>query len=384
MVETKVFMHNDFLIYSYVKLVRDLIGCVYIHLLEGAMLVKYYGLFFNEKMQRFSPRVDFISNGLFRMTQPKYLNDQGSEARLWPYFNKFSPADYAWAKKEHDKVQINPSYIPSNEELENIFLKPCGLRYGETFPHMLHLEGFKSMDEYDLAQLTMVAEKVNAFLVEALSCHLGVLSLSKSDVNELMWTHYASNGQGLAVTFNEEHHFFKQFPAKEVSYSKDKRASLTYYKGMMRMNGAPLKKFYAENFNDSIGLMQTLNGNGIDIEDFTERLLYSKDEKWDYEDEARILCPLIFCEESRGPLIQPEFASELPDEQSNIFGSYSEVNLKRIPFDAFESIVLGYAISENDKATVLELVGKNPSLSHLKIRVAKHNIYGMIEVTDLA
>lgn len=46
--------------------------------------------------------------------------------------------------------------------------------------------------------------------------------------------------------------------------------------------------------------------------------------------------------------------------------------------------MLGYAISENDKATVLELVGKNPGLSHLKIRVAKHNIYGMVEVTDLA
>ena len=63
------------------------------------MLVKYYGLAFDKEKNTWLPRSNFILNGLFRMTQPKYLNDKGSEARLWPYFNKFSPADYAWAKK---------------------------------------------------------------------------------------------------------------------------------------------------------------------------------------------------------------------------------------------------------------------------------------------
>ena len=42
------------------------------------------------------------------------------------------------------------------------------------------------MGEYDLIQLTNAAKKINKFLVEALSCHLGVLSLSKSDTNELI------------------------------------------------------------------------------------------------------------------------------------------------------------------------------------------------------
>lgn len=105
------------------------------------MLVKYYGLIFDKEANDWSPRAEFISNGLFRMTQPKYLNDKGSEARLWPYFNNFSPADYAWAKREHDKIQLDPSHIPSNEELESFFLKPRGLRYGDQFPHMLHQEG---------------------------------------------------------------------------------------------------------------------------------------------------------------------------------------------------------------------------------------------------
>lgn len=66
-----------------------------------------------------------------------------------------------------------------------------------------------------------------------------------------------------------------------------------------------------------------------------------------------------------------------------MFKSYHEVNLKRIPFDAFESIIFGFSISESDKSTIAELVKKNEKLSHLKLRVAKHNIYGDIEVSGL-
>ncbi|HEJ0179954.1 TPA: DUF2971 domain-containing protein [Citrobacter koseri] len=339
--------------------------------------------FLIKKTNNFSPRTEFISNGLFRMTQPKYLNDKGSEARLWPYFNRFSPADYAWAKREHDKIQLDPFYTPSNEELENFFLKPCGSRYGDTFPHMLRQEGFKSMGEYDLIQLTNAAKKINKFLVEALSCHLGVLSLSKSDTNELMWTHYASEGQGLAVNFNQNHPFFNQLPPKDVSYAAEKRASLTYYKGMMRINGIPLKNFNTHDFSNPLNIIQLLSGNGIDIVDFSERLLYSKAEKWSSEDEVRIVCPLIFCENRKGPLVQPKFELELTSEQSILFEEYSEINLKKIPFDAFESIVFGYDMSESDMATIVRLVKENDELSHLKLRVATHDIYGNVEISDL-
>jgi hypothetical protein len=198
-----------------------------------------------------------------------------------------------------------------------------------------------------------------------------------------MWTHYASEGKGLAVTFNENHAFFNQFPPKDVNYTPDKRASLTYYKGMMRINGAPLKKFQVSDLGNPFGVMQSLSGNGIDVVEFTERLLYSKAEHWSYEDETRIVCPVMLCEEKRGPLVQPDFGVKLPNELSPIFNSYSEYNLKRIPFDAFESIIFGYKMSEFDKSTITELVRQNENLSHLKLRVAKHTIYNKIEISDL-
>lgn len=346
------------------------------------MLVKYFGLVNDTGSNSLSPRSNFLTNGLFRMTQPKYLNDQGSEARLWPYFNNFSPADYAWAKREYAKIQLNKSYIPSNEELENLFLKPTGLRYGDSFPHLLTNEGFKTMKDYDFAQLKLITQKINKFLVEAISCQLGILSLSKSDTNELMWTHYASDGRGLAVSFKQEHEFFKMFTPKDVCYAPERRASLTYYKGMVRLNGSPLKHYHLNELQNPINIINSLSKNEIDIVDLSERILYSKDQKWSYEDEVRVVCPLSYCEVSYGKSIKPQFEVELPIEMNGLFIEYPEVCLKQIPFDAFESIIFGYNTKESDRMDIVNVIQSNRELSHIKLQVAKHNIFGSIEITN--
>lgn len=346
------------------------------------MLVKYYGLAFNDEKKSWFPRADFISNGFFRMTQPKYLNDKGSEARLWPYFNQFSPADYAWARREYYKLQANLKSIPSDEFLESLYLKPRGLRYGDNFPHLLKEEGLSSMDEYDERKLDEIARKINSILIESLSCQLGVFSLSKSDTNELMWTHYASEGKGLAVTFHPEHSFFKQFVPRDVTYSPDKRASLTYYKGAIRINGMPLHKFHSIGEGNSLNFLETLYKNDIDMSELSERLLYSKSEKWASENEVRIICPLSLCEKKIGALVSPDIDIEILEKFPHALNSYSEINLKKIPFDAFDSIVFGYDMSNESKKAIFEMVRKNKELNNIRFRVAKHNIFGEIEVSD--
>lgn len=346
------------------------------------MLVKYYGLAFSDEKKAWFPRTDFISNGLFRMTQPKYLNDKGSEAKLWPYFNRFSPADYAWARRKHAKLEREPGFIPSDDFLETVYLKPTGIRYGDAFPHMLQLEGVKSMDEFDYKQLNEIAIKINTLIIEALSCQLGVFSLSKSANNELMWTHYASEGKGLAVIFNPEHMFFQQFPPRDVTYCPEKRASLTYYKGSLRINGIPLDKFRSGSEDNPTNILRTLSGNDVDMNELSERLLYSKAEKWASEDEVRIICPLSLCEEKIGALVSPALDAEVLDRFRNILTQYTEINLKKIPFDAFDSIVFGYDMTDENKEVILKMVKNNNELSHIKFRIARHNIYGDIEISD--
>ncbi|TCK59922.1 Protein of unknown function (DUF2971) [Seleniivibrio woodruffii] len=345
------------------------------------MLVKYYGFYFDNNSNKHILRDDFISNGFFRITQPKFLNDKGSEAKLFPYFNEFSPADLAWARKRHDKIQKDPNYTPSEEELINFFLKPVGERYGEHFPHLLRMEtDYETMDEYDKDQFTNIVEKMNHYMIEIISCQLGVLSLCKSDTNELMWTHYASAGEGIAVTFKESHEFFKKYVPKDVSYLPEKRASLTYYKGSIRINGEPIKTFTQPNITNPFAALIVLNKNGVDIQNFTERLIYAKAEKWKSEDEVRIICMLNSCEHKTGKVITPKLDIDFPQATLH---SYSEICLKKIPFDAFESIVLGYGISKANKNMIIEKVKANPELSHIKIKIAQHNIYGNLETTEI-
>ena len=347
------------------------------------MFIKYYGLHFNSDIQSTLPRCEFLSNGLFRITQPKYLNDKGSESRFYPYFNEFSPADLAWAKKRYDEIQSNPNCIPSENELIRLFLMPMGERIGDAFPHMFIGEGdFVSMDEYDKSTFLRVVEELNEFIVEALSSTLGVLSLSKTDTNEHMWNTYASEGKGLAITFNENHIFFKENSIKDVSYLPEKRAAFTYFKGFLRLNGEPLKNFKSSNLSNLHSIFSELKNKNIDIMELTERLMYSKAPHWFYEEEARIVLPLTSCEKTKGKTIYPKFNDKFSRFPFSKDG-YPEVCLKKIPFDVFDSIVFGYAMSNEDKESILNIIKGNSQLSHLKIKQAKHDIYGKISTNEI-
>lgn len=346
------------------------------------MLVKYYGVIPDAK-QVLHPRSELLTNGMFRITQPKFLNDKGSEAKLFPYFNEFSPADIAWARKRYDLMQKDRSYEPSKDELENLFLKPMGIRYGEAFPHMVKQQTkFNTLDDYDKDQFIKSVEKMNSYIIEALSCNIGILSLSKTDNNENMWTHYASEGKGIAITFKKEHLFFLQNPALDVSYTPEKRATLTYYKGSIRINGEPLKNFLSDSCEEYSLNILDLMMKGVDIQNLSERLLFSKAENWVIENEARIIFELKHSDLTKGKLITPNIEDSIKELNPKIFNDYPEICLKKIPFSALDSLVFGYSIDPIAQENILRQVNSNPELSHLRIKKAKHNIYGKIDIVD--
>ena len=108
-------------------------------------------MFFDKKTRSLVLRTDFLIDGLFRFTQPRYLNDKGSEAKCVPYFNEFSPADIAWAKNEFYKQNKGTNKnTPPIDELIDVYLCPMGIRYGDSFPHLVKQQtDFSSMNEYD-------------------------------------------------------------------------------------------------------------------------------------------------------------------------------------------------------------------------------------------
>ena len=288
-----------------------------------------------------------------------------------------------WAKNEYDKFQINPDYEVSEEELIS-FLKPTGVRVGENFPHLLKEHtGYNTMEGFDDAQLNTIVESLNKNIIEILSTQLGVLSLCKSDNNKLMWDRYASEGKGLAISFKENHPFFTQYAPTDVRYTKEERASFTYFEGCCRVNGVPIEDFYVQDLCDSNDIVSKLFAKGIDFEDLTRRLIFSKSEEWVHEEETRVVCPLNLCEESSGKKITPQLNVKITEDKLKLFQSYSEIYLKKIPFDAFDSLILGFDISDENKQSVIDLLNTNPELSHVKIKVARHNIFGDIEVVSI-
>jgi hypothetical protein len=345
------------------------------------MLVKYLGTYFDKNLKTIKVRDSFLTDGLFRITQPKFLNDKGSEFRLYPYFNEFSPSDYAWAMKKYREKSVG-NYSPSKNELESFYLKPVIKRYGEEFPNLLVAEGFNSIDEYDKKEFETTVDSFNKIIIELLSCNIGILSLCQSDTNEHMWTHYASEGTGIAVVFDENHLFFKNYPFRQVRYNKEDRASLSYYKGVVRINGERIRSLRLDSELKTSILLSGLY-DPIVSQDFCERLVYTKSPNWSVEDEVRILFDIKYRDSDTGVMSSPDLDEKVTDFYSGAFIDYPTVCLKKIPFEAIKNVILGFSISIDDEQKIIQDISNNPELSHVKLKRAMHDVFGEITLEDI-
>lgn len=182
------------------------------------MIYKYLGEAIHPRTNAMAPRVSCLHDGLFRITQPALLNDKVSEFRAAVFFNEFAPADYDWARSQMRRFDPFLKSAPSDDELAGLFLKPMGQRYGEVMPHLWEGQDFRSMEEFDRAQVEEIAGRINQTVVAVFSSLFGVLSLCEDPLSTLMWTHYGSEGRGIVVGFDERHPFFTSAGLRPVSY----------------------------------------------------------------------------------------------------------------------------------------------------------------------
>lgn len=337
------------------------------------MLVKYLGDGWEEteysKKYNLSLRHQFLLNGMFRATQPCNLNDPLGEGKFNVFLNEYSEADIEWALNKHKKSSLNDGGILTREELINFYLRPTGIRYTlEDFPGLKDFEGFQDFEttaEYDQHICESKVIEVNDEMVNKLSGYLGILSLSKTFDNESMWLKYANHGTGLAIVFNQQHPFFQTYLPKEVMYGDAKRASLTYIEGTWRLNGALIKEAYNKlNPNNLIKYLS----NELNQTHLIDRLLFTKDTRWEDEQEMRIIFNLNDCEEVIGKKVEDKLSQffRVKDPEG--------IYLKKIPFDAFNTLILGYRISDANKQALMKLVSEQLHLSHLKIKQVKHHV----------
>ena len=135
-------------------------------------------------------RVDVLNNLKIRFTPPKQFND---------------PFEFLPRIEDHDVARLTEA---SSKEM-TIVLQSLLLDYGELIPPDIRITKDKTtVTDENIEFLRRTLENADHHLIERLRNSLdkaiGVLSLSASKSNPLMWSHYSENHTGFVVGFRTE------------------------------------------------------------------------------------------------------------------------------------------------------------------------------------
>ncbi len=179
-------------------------------------------------------------------------------------------------------------------------------------------ENRKILEQTRAELIADVKKKTNSFVVgqglmARLNDNLGVLSLSRTEDNLLMWSHYADEGKGLVIGFDDEHAFFKQ-------------------PNLAGRSTRPIPVVYTNKRSKIVP--------GEDR--YYEKLLCEKPRDWAYEKEERLFRVVLTKECCLG---------------KDVYGM--DVILTELPKNAIKAVYLGYSISEESKIRVLLAIKNN-------------------------
>ncbi|MBV1863378.1 MAG: DUF2971 domain-containing protein [Rhodobacteraceae bacterium] len=150
-----------------------------------------------------SDRYTSVIDGLVRFTQPGDLNDpfdanptvdsfvteKKVNDALDDLFDKQTAREFDKAAISHG---VDPELLPSFREAAFEYAKPLILGNGE--------------------MVTEMKEALPNTIINNINDKIGIFSLSETNDNILMWSHYADQHRGIAVGFNGHHPFYNQKP----------------------------------------------------------------------------------------------------------------------------------------------------------------------------
>ncbi len=303
------------------------------------MYYKYIGEDKNTGVVRYS----FLSDGYFRFTQPEFLNDP-KEAKPKLFIEEYSPKDIELARVPKDSVDLFHLAGMTDEQIISACLEPFPKnRYGDLLPHLLHQEGFKSMQEYDEAVLTTTYQRFDV----QLNKEVGVFSLSKDNKNEVMWANYANDYNGIVVGFSEDIEYIHGYIKNNINYDISSVGfELSLNSGIIRFNGIKVS-----DDNDDFNI----------TDDLLASFLFHKTEKWSPEKEYRLISRL-----------------SLSDKKID------DVYLERIPFSVYESLFIGCNVPKSVREEIVSAIKSNSSLNHIKVfNQTFHKLTGDIEYVNI-
>lgn len=233
-------------------------------------------------------RIDVLQNGTIRFSSPKVLNDP---FELKPHISALAPKDHI--------------HFDFETKLPNILTEEYA-KLPAHFRRQVTIKQFQELAKAQLPQLKaqlqgyteMAVPMVQRIMSEKLEDMVGILCLTESPVNLLMWAHYADAHQGFVVEFDVDSPFFDQRKSPEDDLRH-------------------LRKVIYREQRPSLVLSE--------MENFSPFLTKGLD--WSYEAEWRLMLPLLS-------------ASVVIGEGQNA------VHLYEFPRSAIRSVILGCRIPE--------------------------------------
>jgi hypothetical protein len=190
-----------------------------------------------------------------------------------------------------------------------------------------YMTKFRNQAEQNLPQTIKTIYEMN-------DKNFGILSLSEESTSEYMWERYADQGRGFLVELDPFHSWFRQRITEDDDLRHLRR--VTYV-----ADRAPAY------------LLAT------SAQDY----LYTKETKWAYEKEWRIILNFNGA------------ACKVGKDNAE-----TDVLLFAIPPDCLIGVTVGYAASHEFVEQVRTAIAANPSLSHICLRAARRREDGSIEI----
>ena len=245
-------------------------------------------------------RVDVLQNLKIRFSPLKSLNDPFEnlplidlkEEREQLHFELISGIDEFWSKaKQEDQTESNKLLLEKvkKELIENI----------------------KEKTEFN---------SVGKRLIDLLGDNFGVLSLSRTEKSLLMWSHYADEGHGFVIGFDDKHSFFKQ---------RDMKGEIT----------KPIPVTYSSK-------RRTIISNE---DKYYQKLLCEKPLEWSYEEEERLFRTFLT---KQNPMGKDRYNQDIV--------------LSGFPKEAIKEVILGYGMPESNKEVILKAILTNEITCNVK------------------
>ena len=282
-------------------------------------------------------RIDILKDEHIRFTQPSASNDP---FELFPFFQSIAPhknveemiKNRVWDEEEVNKM-LEESWNNEQRKYPGFNIPFSIVKYlMRSYFEQAKPSVNEMIRNYMGMKGTLFRKMAIDTVLGALNKSIGILCLSETPDNILMWSHYSANHTGLVFEFDDAHGFFEQRHSenelyghiRKVRYSKDR------------------PKFTV--FNPSLGDEENRR---IWINDF----FWVKSSDWEYEKEWRMI-------------------QTFRDWKGVIRDTVPPIYLCPIPIECIKAIIVGCRAEMEDLESLKELLNSDSKFSHIILKKA--------------